>query len=894
MSPAPNVFTIPSGMPFVDVLAAGIRDRWGGDPASLARVTILVPTRRARRSLSEAFLRHSGGRPLLLPRMIALGDLDEEDILFAGGWQPEPGTPAGDSLGVPGAVSGLRRQLLLTRLVLARPGGTSPDQAANLGLELARLLDQVHTERLTFDGLEGLAPDAFAEHWQQTLEFLKILTHEWPKVLADEQALDAADHRNRLFDAQARAWDKNPPRDPVIAAGSTGSIPATADLLGVIARLPEGQVVLPGLDQEATPDAWAALEDHHSQFGMARLLDHLDIRREDVKLWQAPGFDVQPSPRARLINRALAPAGADAPPSLDAKEMKKALAGATRIDCPSPREEALVIGLIMRRALETPEKTAALVTPDRNLARRVAAELARWDIDIDDSAGQPLAQTPTGAFLRLTTRMVADRLAPVSLLAALKHPMAAGGMVPGAFRARVRDLEVGVLRGPRPASGLKGLAAALRAARGLDKKTARDLGAFLKKLNGIIGPFAKVMEGKPARLSDMLAAHVTMAEALAADDRKDGPARLWTRDAGEAGANFVAEMLDAGRDLGAITAAEYPAFLETLMAGRFVRPRHGRHPRLFIWGLLEARLQQADVMVLGGLNENTWPAEAKASPWMSRPMLKQFGLAPPERLTGLQAHDFVQAFSAPVVFLTRSERVDGTPQVPSRWLLRLDNHLERLGVEGGFKASDPWLDWAESLDSPKKSRQVAEPRPAPPPDARPRTLSVTRIETWIRDPYAIYARHILGLRPLDPVDAEPGAAERGTIVHEALERFQETYPDALPGDAERRLLAIGREVFDKRLAHPGVRAFWWPRFQRVARWFVAYERDRRGAGYKTVGNEVDGRLDIPVPAGTFTLTARADRIDRRADIGLSIIDYKTGSAPTAPQVETGITPQLSL
>jgi len=894
-------------MAFVDVLAAGIRDRVGGDPLALAGVTVLVPTRRARRSLSEAFLRQSEGRALLLPKMMALGDLDEDESLFAEGGMTADAGP----LGVPEAVSGLRRQLLLSRLVLARDnddgGDTSPDQAANLGLELARLLDQVHTERLSFDGLTDLVPDEYAEHWRDTLKFLNILTEQWPKVLKGEDAIDAADRRNRVFDAQGRAWADAPPAGPVIAAGSTGSIPATAALLGIVAGLPQGAVVLPGLDLDATAAAWNALEDHHPQFGMAHLLARLGVERGDVGLWQAPGVTAAPSARARLVHAALTPAGTDAPAAPGKKEMEHALRGLARIDCPTPREEAAVIAMIMRRTLETPEKTAALVTPDRNLARRVAAELERWRIDIDDSAGRPLAQTPPGAFLRLTARMVADELAPVPLLAALKHPLAAGGMAPAAFRAQVRTLELHGLRGPRPAPGIDGLLAAVKAGvkagRSRDKKkhrkTAAGLNAFLKGLQKIIASFAGVMDGSPHDLADILGAHVRMAEALAATDGAGdaaggGAARLWAGDDGEAAANFIAELKEAGRALESITAADYPALLETLMAGRAVRPRFGRHPRLHIWGLLEARLQQADVMILGGLNEATWPPEAKASPWMSRPMMKQFGLPVPERRTGLAAHDFVQAFAAPDVVLTRSERVDGTPTVPSRWLLRLDNLFEKQGLENACAAPGPWLQWVAALDQPDESRQVSEPKPTPPLAARPRQLSVTRIETWIRDPYAVYARSILKLKPLDPIDSEPGAAERGTIVHKVLELFQETYPGDLPEDAERRLLGIGRKIFDDARVPPGVRAFWWPRFERIAGWFAQYERARRAAGYKTIGNEARGELMIAATAGPFTLTAVADRIDRRADVGLAVMDYKTGAAPTAPQVESGLSPQLSL
>ena len=392
----------------------------------------------------------------------------------------------------------------------------------------------------------------------------------------------------------------------------------------------------------------------------------------------------------------------------------------------------------------------------------------------------------------------------------------------------------------------------------------------------------------------MLVAHIQMAEALACDDETDGASRLWAKDAGEAAANFVAELKEAGGTLENITGADYPALLETLMAGRMVRPRYGRHPRLHIWGLLEARLQQADVMILGGLNDDTWPPEAKASPWMSRPMMAKFGLPAPERRIGLAAHDFAQAFAAPDVVLTRSIRVDGTPQVASRWLLRLDSVLEKNGFEPGFAAAEPWLAWVGALDTPDQSRQVSEPRPSPPLDARPRQLSVTQVENLFRDPYAIYARHILGLKPLPPIDSEPGAADRGIIIHDVLHEFLERYRDALPADGEKKLLEIGRDVFNQSQVPPGVEAFWWPRFERIAEWFIAYEKDRRKAGFRNLAGEITGRMVINGPAGPFTLTARADRIDQRDDIGLAVMDYKTGLAPSAAQVEKQFAPQLPL
>ena len=880
----PEVYNIGAGIPFVDVLATGILAKTDDEAVALAAVTVLLPTRRACRALGEAFLRLSGGRPLLLPKLTPLGDIDEEELAFAS-WRDTEMSAAG--IEAKPAVSGLKRLLLLTRLILAKDEGqTTPDQAARLAGELARLLDQVHTERLGFDGLKSLVSDNFAVHWQVTLDFLKVVTESWPAILEREGSVDPATRRDLLFRWQAAAWAKQPPAGPVIAAGSTGSIPATADLLKVVAQMPKGCVVLPGLDRRASPDAWEVLEPSHPQYGLAKLLRHLGVSPGQVKEWPAAVTGAATTARQALISGAMEPAAICGQPTERLDE--NALAGVTHIDCPGPREEAAVIALIMRRALEEETRTAALVTADRGLARRVAAELRRWRVEVDDSAGCPLAQTPPGAFLRLTARMAAENLAPMALLGACKHPLAAAGRSPAFFRAQVRSLEIAVLRGPRPAAGIKGLGSALRS------KERNKLDDFLKTLDAVATPLAKAMKRKNVPFTDLLRLHVEMAEAMAASDETDGGERLWAGEAGEAAATFVAELNEVGGVLARIEGGQYPALFETLMAGRVVRPRYGRHPRLHIWGLLEARLQQADTLILGGLNEGTWPPEAMANPWMSRPMLKTFGLASPERRVGLAAHDFVQAFCAPNVVLTRAIRVEGTPTVPSRWLLRLQTLFRGLSLGNALKPDLEWLHWVSMLDASEEQGAVPPPAPKPPVAARPRQLSVSRVETWIRDPYAIYAEHILGLRPLDPLDADPGAAERGSVIHKVLERFIAAHPGELPADPLGEMIAIGRKVFEEHLDRPGVRAFWWPKFQRIARWFIDFERGRRAARQMTAATEVKGRLTLAGPAGDFTLTARADRIDRLSGGGLAIIDYKTGQTPTAPQVECGLAPQLPL
>jgi ATP-dependent helicase/nuclease subunit B len=898
-----SVYTIAPEVSFLDALAAGLLARWGASPEELVRAHVFLPTRRACRGLRDAFLRATQGRPLLLPRMLPLGDLDADDLLLAGDESALGESLIGD---LPPAIAPLRRQLLLARLILSWSQGAfgqavaslpREDQAARLAAELARFLDQVETEGLGFDGLADLVGGEHAAHWQKTLTFLGILTDQWPQVQARQGAVGPAERRRRLLLAQAEAWSVAPPEHPVIVAGSTGSVPPVAELIAAVARLPTGEVVLPGVDRAADEASWAAIAEDpgHAQHGLARLLARLDLTREDVADWPWPAVTSTADPnRSVFLSWALGPAATTAvwhraAEALPPDKVTKALEGVRRIDCATANEEAAVIALLMREALERPGETVALVTPDRALARRVAAELGRWRIEIDDSAGVPLAETPCGSFLRLTAQMAAGALTPVELLAVLKHPLAAGGLAAPEFRRRARLLELAVLRGPRPAPGFAGLKRALKLA-----KAPKGLAPWIAGLAKLASPFAKALTARRPNPARVVERHLAFAEALAASDEASGAERLWAQEAGEAAATFMAELREAAGHGPALGGEGYPAFLSALMASQVVRPRYGQHPRLAILGPLEARLQQFDLVILGGLNEGTWPAQVDPGPWLSRPMQADFGLTLPERRIGLSAHDFAQAFAAPRVVLTRAGRVEGTPTVPSRWLLRIDALLAALGCPRAL-AGDRGRSraWAAALDRPDQISPAPQPAPRPPLEARPRRLSVTQVETWMRDPYALYARHVLGLKPLDPLDADPGAAERGTLVHEALEAYLRAHPEVPPADPLAALVDAGRQVFEPWRARPGVWAFWWPRYLRVAEWFAAVDRAQRGAGRKA-WPEAIGRMSFQGPAGPFTLTAKADRIDRLADGRLAIVDYKTGAPPRAKDVEQGFAPQLPL
>lgn len=891
----PTVYTIPARRPFADALALGLMRRDRDGEIALARARILLPTRRACLTLRDAFLRAGTGRAMLLPRLIALGDLDEDPLLLA----EAPGLGGAD---LAPAMPGPRRVVLLARLVRAagrRFDAERPDQAVRLAGELARLLDQMQTEGVPLERLGTLVPAEFARHWQDTLAFLDILRDAWPKLLAAEDALDPAARRNRLIDAQRAAWEADPPDDPILAAGSTGSIPATADLLATVARLPRGAVVLPGLDRLADDAQWAAIaaDQSHPQYGLARLLERLGVAREAVAEWPAPASAEAPEPaapdRACLAMEMMRPAAAtSAWAELAGRLPADCLDGLNRLTARTQAEEAAAIAILMREALETPGRTAALVTPDRILARRVKAELARWAIAVDDSAGEPLAGSPPGAFLRLVLEAVRTELAPVALLALLKHPLTGLGLDPADARARARRLDKLALRGVRPAAGIAGLRGAIA---GVNAETPRRaLGDLADRLERALAPLIGAMAGEiPAEA--LIVAHIRAAEALAATPREAGAARLWRGEDGETLARFLGELREALVDLGCVPGGGYPALFDALIEGQVARPTHGTHPRLGILGPLEARLQRADRVILGGLNEGVWPPEPAADPWLSRPMRAALGLPLPERRVGLSAHDFTQALAGAEVWLTRAEKIDGQPTTPSRWLTRLNATLRAAELEDALSEDTRIRAWAASLADPGARIDIAPPAPRPPAKARPPRLSVSGVERLRRDPYSVFARYILGLSPLDPLEADPGAADRGTVIHAALERFFRAHPppDPLPPDAAARLRAEGRAAFGAVLDRPAIQAFWWPRFERIADFVLAREAERRARGLVASHVEAAGRWVLPT-AIPFEVTAKADRLDESAGGGLTVIDYKTGRPPSQKEIEAGFSPQLPL
>ncbi|HXW24392.1 MAG TPA: double-strand break repair protein AddB [Xanthobacteraceae bacterium] len=923
-----RVFTIAPSAPFLPTLIRALVDGTlvpgfpaSDDPLALTSATLYLPTRRACRLARDLFADATGRNAALLPRIRPIGDIDEDELAFA---DAASGVLAETALDLPPALGTLERRLLLARLVLQwaasaelhGAGGAplvahSPAAALRLADDLARLIDDMTTRKVAWDRLDEIVPDRFDAYWQLSLKFLKIAREAWPAILKERGAIEAAARRDRLIAAEAArlaaATD-----EPVIAAGSTGSIPATATLLATIARLPHGAVVLPGLDTDLDAAAWDLIGGHaageapgppafgHPQFAMQALLKTLGIDRTMVTALAPPA----PHGRERLLSEAMRPAAATDRwrERLDAATIDAALDDLAVIEAANADEEALAIAVALRETLEDGHKTAALATPDRALARRVIAALARWDVAVDDSGGDALGDTAAGRFARLVTEAALGGLPPVALLALLKHPLFRLGQAEGAYAAAVAALERAILRGPRPRPGATGLADALatRRAASLHRRDPRrgipeaDLDAAATLVTRLVAALAPLegLGSKPRRFGEIATAHRMAVAALASEG--SGNAAALAGDDGEA---VVAAFDDiaartAGDDFD-VAPADYPELFAAAIAERAVR-RPDRHARVRIFGLLEARLQTVDRVVLGGLVEGTWPPEARTDAWLSRPMRHDLGLDLPERRIGLSAHDFAQALGAREAILTRAAKVAGVPTVPSRFVQRLAAVAGPAAWARALGRGERYLAWVRSLDHPSKVVQrIAAPQPRPPAQARPRSITVTDVEHWLRDPYTIYAKHVLDLKPLDPVDTPPGARDRGNLIHDAIGDFSKIYPDRLPADAAGVLIGFGRARFEPLADFPEARAFWWPRFLRIARWFAGWDAERRTALAHTHA-EIPGWIDIPLGAGRFRLIARADRIEQRLDGRYVIVDYKTGQARTEKQVRTGLAPQLTL
>jgi double-strand break repair protein AddB len=880
-SAQPHLFALPPGADFATALVAGLLARLEGrPPEALARVEIIVNTERTRRRLVSVL---SQGPARLLPKILTLTDLPDLD------WSLPPPVPK------------LRRVLDLSRLVAALlAAGAAPvprTRAFELAASLADLLGEMQGEGIAPEALAGLDLPDIGGHWQQSLTFLSILSDYLRRT--GSLAEDAEARLNAAVDGRIARWHAAPPGHPVIVAGSTGSRGPARRLIAAVAGLAQGAAVLPGLDPFLPRAVWDLLgedEADHPQAMLAATCRDAGIHPSDVPPWH-PAAIAGGAARARLLSLALRPAPvtdqwmAEAPAL--APSAGDAMLGLTVVEARSQREEAGVIALRLRKAVADGQ-SAALVTPDRQLARRVAAQLARWGILPDDSSGRPLALVPPGVFLREVAAMIGAPLRAAGLLSLLKHPLTASGggalLTRGQHLHLTGRLELGLLCGGPPEIGWDRLAV-------WAAESAGDAPVWVDWLGSVLRPLAGRGEGT---LADLVARHRRAAERLAAGPvnsdtgqpetgQRDSGA-LWQRRAGEAALKAMDALAAAADAAGPVDVASYRVLLAQVFQAENVEEDPAlTHPGIAIWGTLEARVQAAEVMILGGMNEGTWPSLPPPDPWLNRRLRRAAGLRLPERTVGLSAHDFQQAALAGEVMITRAVRDVQAHTVASRWLLRLSSLLGGQGEAGrsawagALERGRVWCDRAAQMDRPVAAVPPARrPAPQPPVEHRPQALSVTRIERLIRDPYAIYAEYILRLRVPDPVGRMADARDRGMFLHEVMRHLSHATRDGWP-DAPGPLLDAAMAAAQQDVAFPVESRLWLGRLQAVRDWLLATEADLRARG-NPAALELAGERVVDGLAHPFTLRARADRIDLGPGGAISVYDYKSGAMPTAKQV----------
>jgi ATP-dependent helicase/nuclease subunit B len=949
-----RLFTVAPGVPFLKAVAEALCDgrlvetyRFDrSDPLSLARVTIYVPTRRAARALRSEFVDHVGAGSIILPVIRPLGESDDDSGFFdempLETLDLLPPVDKVDTLlelaslirrwkdALPEAVSGFHQGSPLI-------APASPADAVWLARGLSDLLDAMETFGVSWKSLELLEASDHAEWWQLTLEFLKIASSFWPARLAELSRSSSAAHRNALLAAETERLAGSAPRGPIVVAGSTGSLPATADLMAAIARLEDGAIVLPGVDLDMPSEIWSMLAGSrvepphrlepavlsHPQYGLHALLDKLGAPRDDVRRLEdlaSAGDAGAIGDRNAVVAAALLPARATArwaKASLPAEATSHALDGVSLIEAGGEREEAAAIAVAMRMAANDPASRVALVTPDRNLARRVSTELHRFGIEANDSGGVPLSSTAPATLMRLLLDAVMQPGDPIALTGLLSHPLSRFGYSAEESRRAARILELVALRGTIGEVDVAALTELFETARvrhaqdrhapqwrrrltTAEIEDAQRLAAIVERtVAPLAGRFVRFGSADDAGSAERLGSRFPVSDwaretALVleevARDPETGLAGLWSEEAGEALSALLSGVIASNARLSA-TGAEWADIVEALLAGETVKPRLSVHPRIFIWGTLEARLQDVDTIVLAGLNEGGWPSRIANDPFLSRAMKTEIGLDPPERRIGLAAHDFQMAMGTPKVVLSRASRADKAPTIASRW-------LQRLLVVAGPQAADAmrargeaFLRAAAALDVQPPRPLASRPEPRPAAEIQPKRYSFSEVRTLRRDPYAIYARRVLRLDPLDPLIRDPGVAERGTLYHAILERF--TRSGIAPGSdaAYCELEKICDQLFADERLPMHVEALWRPRFDRIATLFIDWERARDGDVVRRY-TELRGQADIGLSG--VVLSGKADRIDLLHSGGAEIIDYKTGMLPSRSQARALLDPQLPL
>jgi len=874
-APRAHVFNVPLGNDLCDVTAQWILQSAGAHPLAICNNILLLPNNRAIKAMTEAFVRQAAPG-MLLPHMVAVGDMQLDEAL---GPMLDPIAASG---AIWPAIASFERLMLLAKLVKDYQPADAPlssAEALRLARKLAELIDALEVDLVDFTQFADIKIEAdLAGHWQNAYARLLQILPAYRAALTARKLMGPAERRNHLLAALEQRLAENIDTGPVIAVGITTSAKAVARVLRRVARMPNGHVILPGVDLNLSDARWDDLspptEDSpgygrrrnvevHPQSHLKHLLELMGIDRSEI--------DVLPTARTEPESATISEIFCLPEHSIywqDLPPLRKSLPNAKWLEAEDSAQEAKAIAVRIRGALEVAGKRVALITPDRELAVRVAGQLHRWGIEVDDSAGIPLLQTPPGTLALALVDAIWSRFSASSILAIAKHPLVFAGTQRLAWLDHVRQLDL-ALRGTASGIGLSAITRRLETAR----KPNADLIAWWSGVATQLAPL-EMADGRP--FEDVLASLRDVATALT-----DGG--IWR---GASGRELTRNWEDVTSSdlstLGRVDATGLVATFREIFSGAVARPPYGGHPRVAIYGLLEARLQQADYVICSGLNEGTWPQIAQPDPWLAPAIRRHLKLPTLDRNIGLSAHDLATALGAQEVLLTRARRDRSGPTVASRFLLRI-----KALIGQALAGDDALLSWADALDHPAKKEPFAT-RPEPKPNAEQRlvSLSVTDFDQLKSDPYSFYAKRILGLPVLEKVDAEPSYAWRGSLVHDILEKWF-THDHC----AVDKLVARADALLAQEATDPLLRTLWQPRIAAGLRW-VADETKRLMAeeGRVVAVAEQPGTVHIK----GIAVRGRVDRIDRTADGDLVIIDYKTGMPPSTKQINAGFALQLGL
>ena len=896
-------YTIPASQAFADNLVTGIIDKFP-EPEQLARIELYLPSRRAISSIKEAFFKHQNQGPILLPKMFAVGEPDEEVAINI----------AIERLELDEAINGFERQCLIASQIQHFPIGgrrIAPAPAMKLASSLCMLIDQMQRAGTPLSAIKDVLPDELSTHWQEILKFLTILFDYWPSILAERGQIDPVARQQQLLQAQLDFWTSNPPNAPIILAGSTGTLPMTRAFMKVISQLPMGVVIFPGIELDIEDADWCAIEQDpvHPLHQIARSMVEFELPLSEVRYWHVTEQMQHKSVRSRqiVLRELMRPASRTSQwrrLAVDQSELSpSSLQGLKVMSVTDSFQEAELIAGLMRQALETPNKTAMLITPDRMLARKVQAALMRWNILVDDSAGSALILSSPARFLALIIRVVQEDASPHALRALFKHPFATAGLPRAEFIHLANLFEEQILRGPLPRKNWESWTL-------LVAQTPKLKNFWQTCLLPAFIPLRDAFKAINPSLDTLAIALMQTAQNLGAlpenrldenrvdsdsdinDTQSDAAFHIYSDFAGVILLELLSDMIRFG-DSYPLAASEFYNTFSVLCQEKVVRTPYNQHPRLKILGTIEARMQQADTVILGGLNEGVWPPFSQRDMWINNASRTQLGLPDRHWRIALSAHDFMMAAASPEVMITRSVITDGAPTQISRWLARLDAVVAAAGLSSYLDKQIPvWMKAVNARKIPDIVKPIARPEPKPALAQRPSQISATDFDQWITDPYGFYVKKILKIRQKNPIDEPPSVALRGSLIHDVIAEFSTRYPTGkLPEDAGEQLHKIVDAHLSKWSNIAYIDLFWRQKISVILNWFLEEEGRRRDERFQVVV-EKEGKLELSIGQRLILVTARADRIELHQGNHYKIIDYKSGNPPSKLAVSLGRAVQL--